>query len=280
LSLTLIVRIAVIVLVVVALLFALIWFGQRSLIYFPDTSRPEPPPGAAEVTLSTEDGLELVAWEYEPDAAADRATAVLVAPGNGGNRAGRAPLANALAAKGFTVLTLEYRGYGGNPGSPHEDGLRADARAAWDHLRESFDEDRIVLFGESLGGGVVANMAADGVNPAGIVLRSPFTSLAAAGRAHYPLLPVGLLLRDRYELAEPIAAVDVPVVVVYCATDEVIPAEQSLEVAESARAAGVDVTVVEVDALGHNDALLVAGPDVVDAVADLADGLGLTAGER
>ena len=96
-------------------------------------------------------------------ATADRRLAVLLAPGNGGNRAGRLGLARALAGHGLTVLLMDYRGYGGNPGSPSEEGLAADVRAAWAHLVrvQGFPAGRILYLGESLGGAVVTRLATE-----------------------------------------------------------------------------------------------------------------------
>src|SRR5690606_29425232 len=126
-------RVALGVLIVVALLVTLAWVGQRRLIYFPDRSAPSPIGGARAVTLHTDDELELTAW-LVPPSGSDRRIAVLVCPGNAGHRGYRMPLANGLAARGFTVLLLDYRGYGGNQGRPSEDGLRRDARAAREFL--------------------------------------------------------------------------------------------------------------------------------------------------
>ena len=101
--------------------------------------------------------------------------AVLFAPGNGGNRAGRAGLAEELSDRGLAVLLMDYRGYGGNPGSPSEDGLAADADAAVAALQElGYPPQRTIYLGESLGSGVVAALQ-ERRPPAGIVLRSPFT---------------------------------------------------------------------------------------------------------
>ena len=170
---------------------SVLWSLQRRMIYFPDPAAPaSPPAGVREVELTTSDGLRLAAWLAAPTGA-DARIAVLVAPGNAGNRRDRLPLAAALAGEGLSVLLLDYRGYGGNPGSPSEAGLARDVRAGWAYLTgpASFPAGRVVLFGESLGAAVVAELATE-VAPAGLVLRSPFESLAAVGREHYPLLPV------------------------------------------------------------------------------------------
>ncbi|MFI7228202.1 alpha/beta hydrolase [Nonomuraea angiospora] len=255
-------RAALVVVAVLLLLLALLWVFQRRLIYLPD-SAPVPPaaevvPGARDVTFTTADGLRLAAW-YVPGT---RGVTVLIAGGNGGNRRDRAPLARALSDRGFAVLLMDYRGYGGNPGTPTEEGLRQDALAARDHLGDT----RVIYFGESLGAAVVARLALERP-PGGLVLRSPFTDLAAAGRANYPFLPVRTLLRDRFPVAEDIRRVRAPVVVVYGTRDTIVPPRLSRAVAE---AAGERATTVEVAGAGHNDLVMLAGDEVVDAVADLA----------
>ncbi|MEJ3750502.1 alpha/beta fold hydrolase [Actinomycetes bacterium KLBMP 9797] len=266
-------RVALLVAVVVAVLVATAWLLQRRLIYFPDRSVVEPAaqviPGARDVTLRTSDGLSLSAWLVPPSGAPDRRVAVLVAPGNAGNRADRAPLAAALAAAGLTVLLLDYRGYGGNPGSPSEEGLARDVRAAREALltQARVPADRLLYYGESLGAAVVTELATEHP-PAGLVLRSPFTDLAAVGREHYPWLPVGLLLRDRFPLADQLARVDVPTVVVYGTADSIVPPAQSRAVADRAK---WPAWIVAVDGADHNDVSLVSGEQLVDAVTRLVE---------
>ncbi len=253
------------VVVIGAGLFALVWLGQRRLIYFPDTGSPRPPADAREVTLETSDGLRLSAWQVAPTAP-DRGLAVLFAPGNGGNRAGRMVLARELASVGLTVLLLDYRGYGGNPGRPSEDGLARDVRAGLAYLSEAgFGPDRIIYFGESLGSAVVAELATE-LAPAGLVLRSPFVDLASVGAHHYPVLPVRALLRDRFPVATNVERVTAPTVVIYGSADTIVPPDQSREVAD--RAAGI-VRVIVVDGADHNDPELAQGPNVIDPLVDL-----------
>jgi uncharacterized protein len=268
---------ALVVLLVLALLLALVWLAQRWLIYLPDRGDVPPAaevvPGARDVTLQTSDGLSLGAWLVPPDdTATDRQLTVLVAPGNAGNREGRAPMAQVLAAEGFTVLLMDYRGYGGNPGRPSEDALARDARAAYGFLveREGTPPERLIYFGESLGAGVVTELATEHP-PGALVLRSPFTDLAAVGSTHYPFLPVRTLLRDRYPVAEHIARVPAPTAVVYGSRDSIIPPEQSREVA---RQAAGPVQVTEVAGADHNDAVLFTGAELVAAVVALADEIG------
>ena len=261
--------------VVVILILGLLWLGQRALIYHPDSSSPTAPSGVEEVSFRTDDDIELAAWRFDPDESVDRGAAVLIAPGNAGNRSVRAPLANDLVADGFTVVTMDYRGYGGNDGSPTEEGLYSDVRAAWDYLSEDFASEEIILFGESLGVGVVTGLATD-VDPAGLILRSPFTSLADVGQATFRILPVRLLIRDEYPVVEHLQDNSAPVVVIFSDDDEIIPSEQSREVTQAALDSGVEVTEVEVPQAGHNDLDLAAGTDVIESVSSLADSLGMT----
>ncbi|WP_246159566.1 alpha/beta hydrolase [Nocardioides antri] len=250
------------------------WALQRQLIYFPDPS-PVPPAdevlaGARDVTLQTDDGLTLDAWFVPAREGRDRGMAVLLAPGNGGNRLGRADLAQLLSDRGLAVLLLDYRGYGGNPGSPSEDGLLADARAGAEALEElGFPPERTLYFGESLGTGVVAALQAERP-PAGLVLRSPFTELSDVGSHHYPWLPVRALLRDRFPVLDHLEDSEVPVTVVYGDQDTVVPSSLSARVADGAPSLVEEVVLEGAD---HNDPVMF-GPEVAEAVVRLAASTG------
>jgi uncharacterized protein len=243
---------------------------QRQLTYFPDASpvprADEVMPGSRDVTLHTEDGLELGAWFVPSTGREDTGMAVLFAPGNGGNRAGRAVFAERLSRLGFEVLLMDYRGYGGNPGSPSEAGLAADAMAAVRALEElGYPSSRTLYFGESLGTGVVAALQAERP-PAGVILRSPFTSLADVGAHHYPWLPVRALIRDRFPVLERFEESDEPVTVIYGDRDSVVPTELSARVADGLPNLAERLVLPGVD---HNDPPMF-GPRVADAVVRLA----------
>ena len=255
-------RVLAVLLGVYLLLVLLAWIFQRQLLYFPDRSVPTTPPGVEEVRYPTEDGLELTGWFVTPESGDPPYATVVVSGGNGGNRADRLPLAEGLADRGYAVLLMDYRGYGGNPGSPSEDGLIADHRAAVSYVLERPDVDptRLVYFGESLGTAVAAAGAAE-QSPAALVLRSPFPELADVGRSHYWFLPVGLLLRDRFETMGHLAADESPTLVLAAERDSVVPAELSREVAT----AHAD-TYVEIRRADHNDAALLSGPKVLGVI--------------
>jgi pimeloyl-ACP methyl ester carboxylesterase len=267
------VRVAVALLAVIGVGVGLIWAFQRQLIYFPDSAgvpaAADVIPGARDVTLRTEDDLELGAW-FIPPGGRDRGLAVLLAPGNGGNRQDRARIGKELSLRGLGVLLMDYRGYGGNPGSPSEDGLAQDAEAAVAALTElGYPPDRTIYFGESLGTGVVARLASQHP-PAGVVLRSPFTELADVGSHHYPWLPVRLLLRDRFPVVEHVESLEVPVVVVYGDRDSVVPTKLSAELADHVKNLSDEVVLAGAD---HNDEVMF-GSRMADVVEELADTVG------
>ena len=211
-------------LVYAALLIAL-YLGQRSLLYLPDSTRPQlgrlTESDFRGVTLTTADGLSLLSW-YRP---ADNGTPVVAYfHGNGGNIGYRTDRMMRFAQQGLGVLLLEYRGYGGNPGTPTEAGLYADAEAGLDFLRtEGIPANRLVLYGESLGSGVAVNMAA-GREIAALVLEAPFTRLADVASYHYPYVPASLLLRDRFDSLSKIGRVRAPILILHGERDSVIPA--------------------------------------------------------
>ncbi len=268
-------RVLTVVLVAVAVLVAevaVLWTFQRRHIYLPDAepvrAAAQVMSGAIDVVLPTEDGLELQAWYIPSPADGGCRPTVLFAPGNAGNRADRIDLARALREAGFGVLLLDYRGYGGNPGRPSEDGLVADARSAHAYLTgpAGLAPAELIYFGESLGGAVVTRLAVE-QPAAGLLLRSPFTDLADVARRQLPFLPVRLLLWDQFPVAELIGGVDAPVTVVYGTRDSLVPPEMSQLVAQ--RVAGQSVSVA-VEGAGHNDAALTHGPAVIAATVDLA----------
>jgi fermentation-respiration switch protein FrsA (DUF1100 family) len=253
---------AVLVLCVVGLI-GLLWLFQRRMIYFP-LDHDVPPAaemlaGAEDLHFETADGLRLGGW-FVPARGAATAT-VLVFNGNAGNRSYRAPLAASLAERGIAVMLFDYRGFGGNPGHPSERGLLADARAARSALeaRPDVDPARVFFFGESLGAAVALALAVERP-PAGVVLRSPFTSLADVGKEHYPFLPVRSLLQDRYPSLQRVPSLSCPLLVLAGRRDLIVPAAQSRALFEAAPAGRKRLVVLEG---GHNDMELLAGERLI-----------------
>jgi len=252
---------------VIAAVVALIWATQRRFMYFP--TREVPTLGdvgltnVEPVTLKTTDGLDLSGWFVAASGPLPRVT-VLVFNGNAGNRAHRSPLAAALHRHDLQVLLVDYRGYGGNPGSPTEKGLAADSRAARAFLigRPDVDASRLVYFGESLGTAVAVDLAVEHA-PAALVLRSPFTSMGDLGQHHYPFLPVRLLLRDRFATIDKIRRIRVPLLVIAGGRDRIVPIENSRRLYDAAVAPKTLLVLPDAD---HNDDELLAGDDMIRAI--------------
>jgi hypothetical protein len=261
-----IVRVLALVGAVVAALLTLLWLTQRRMMYFPSADVPLPAQvglsRAETVTFATDDGLMLNGWFVPGEGAA--AGTVIVFNGNAGNRAYRSELAAQLAARGLSVLLFDYRGYGENPGSPTEEGLALDARAARRYVLSRDAVSRpLVYFGESLGSAVAVRLAVEH-HPHAVILRSPFTSFVEMGRLHYPILPVGWILRDRYPSIDRIARIGCPLLVIAGSADTIVPVSQSRRLFDAARE---PKRLVIVEGADHNDEALVAGPQVVAAVA-------------
>jgi fermentation-respiration switch protein FrsA (DUF1100 family) len=250
-----------------ALAIALLWLFQRQLMYAPASGVPSAGallPGRQEVTFPTEDGLRLAGWFVPAAGGAARPTTVLIFNGNGGNRGYRARLVSALTQAGVAVFVFDYRGYGGNPGSPSEAGLLADARAARAYLlgRADVDPARLVYLGESLGAAVALGLAVE-QPPTALILRSPFTSMVEMARLSYPFLPVDLLVWDRYPSLERVERIAAPLLVVAGTGDRLIPLAQSESLYERAMAPKRLVLVPGAD---HNSPPLADGPPLVEAV--------------
>jgi uncharacterized protein len=206
-----------------ALIGALFLF-QRRLLFRPGWSRPELGElgllGVCEVALTTRDGLALVSWYRPPPSGRP---VILYFHGNGGHIGYRGERLRRFADAGLGVLLLEYRGYGGNPGSPCEHGLYADAEAAIDFLeRQEIAPDRVVLWGESLGAAVAVDLAARR-QVSGVVLEAPFTSVAAIAQLHYPYAPAALLIRDRFDVLSRIGRIRSPLLVMHGGRDMIVP---------------------------------------------------------
>lgn len=205
---------------------AFAWLTQDRLIFFPQAleSASHLPAHAAPFELQAADGTKLRGWTIA--GAAEPAPTILYFGGNAEEVSWT--LADARWPRDWTIVGVNYRGYGASEGKPSERALHADALAIYDAVAASgrVDRGRLVVFGRSLGTGVAVRVAAD--RPvAGAVLVSPYDSLAAVGRGHYPWLPVSLLLRHRFEAAADAARIQAPMLALVADADRIIPVARS-----------------------------------------------------
>ena len=204
-------------------LVAVMYLVQRKLMYFPETVRTQPAAAdfaaAEEVVLDTADGERVIAWHVPPRA---NNAVVLYFHGNAGSLRYRVERFRAITSDGTGLVALSYRGYGGSTGSPTENGLLADADAAYAFAMARYAADRIVPWGESLGSGVAIALAAKR-KVGRVVLESPFTSAADIGAAVYWYVPVRLLMKDQFRSDERIREVTAPVLILHGTADRVVP---------------------------------------------------------
>lgn len=221
---------------------AFMFFTQRSLIYFPDTSTAIPAEWqAGDMSVEKvvpEDGLALSFW-YKPKTDQKLPTIVFF-HGNAQHLGYRVSKLRWFISEGYGVLLVGYRGYGGNPGKPTEEGLYKDGRAALAFLKERGVASKdIVLYGESLGTAVATRMAfemAEAGKPVrALVLESPFTSIVDVGAFHYPYLPVRWLALDKYDSLFIIGSVKTAVMVIHSRGDEVVPFGFGQKIYETAK---------------------------------------------
>jgi len=229
---------AVAVYVVVVLAF---WIGQDRLIYYPGPAPGSPPASPTlalrEEWIDTQDGERIHAWFATPRRKeAKLAGGVLVCHGNAGNIASRLPVAEAFGAWGFATLLFDYRGYGGSSGKPGEEGTYRDAEAAFDRLASLLGapEQRIVVYGESLGGAVAIELALRR-KPARVVVEDTFSSLAEIASGLYPWLPVRTFLRQRYDSIAKVGKLGAPLLVIHSPVDDLVPFALGKKLYEAAR---------------------------------------------
>jgi uncharacterized protein len=263
----------------------LLSYLQRELMYVPTHAKALPvslagvPSGGGEdITYRTADGLELHGWHLLP--AGMRATTkaefdrsltqgsqfvVLFFAGNGGNRQHRDLDFQVLTRLPTHVIAFDYRGYGENPGQPSEAKFAEDAHAAWKYVTgtRSVSADRVLIYGESLGGGVATRLAAElcqaKTPPGGLILCSTFSSMVDAASYHYPWLPVRLVLKDRYPSEKRIGHVTVPLLMLHGQKDVVVPYALGQRLFLNAPAksdSGIPKTFVELPRANHNDIIL------------------------
>jgi uncharacterized protein len=274
----------VLLLVLCLLPFLLLNFLQRRLIYIPLRETPDVRRAEAALrapilpfTFNTEDGLTLNGWLIPATSTDERDLAASVADkhplclwfnGNAGHRAHRLPQISLIRKLGAHALIIDYRGYAENPGSPSEEGLALDARGAWNFARDTLrvPANRIIICGESLGGGVATRLAANlckgATPPAGLFLQATFASLVEAGTYHYPFLPVRSVLRDRFNSLSRIPDITCPVAMVHGGQDRIVPLEHGRKLFDAApdkSASGIPKSFTELPDAGHND---IMDPDV------------------
>jgi uncharacterized protein len=276
--------------VLYVLLVALLTINQRSLIYHPrkvnrlEAAEAGLPPGTLhDFQFTATDGLSLKGWHFLRGSEVahseehcrrllgESPLVVLYFPGNAGHRGHRVQTGRMLAQRDVDVLIADYRGYGDNPGSPNESMLLSDAHAFWAFAVHAcgVSSDRIVIYGQSLGGGVAVRLAAElcdaGTPPAGLITVASFSSLGDVAQAHFPLVPARWLLWDEFRSRNHISQVTAPFLHLHGTHDETVPYSIGTELFEAApavSAVGIPKQLVTIKGARHNN-LYSAGGNLV-----------------
>ena len=237
----------------------LVMLFEERLIYFPYRELDMTPDQLGlrcdDLSLTAEDGVRLHGWFFPYE---DSKFTVLVFHGNAGNISHRLDRVLLMQSKIHTgVLLFDYRGYGKSEGRPDEQGTYRDGRAAYRYLTRDLgiQDDRVVLFGESLGAAVAVQLALERAGRA-LVLESAFTSLPDVGRVHYPFLPVAKLVRTRYDNLEKIPSIGMPILILHGQRDRTVPFEHGRRLYEAAKEPKRFFTI---EGAGHNDTFIVGG---------------------
>jgi fermentation-respiration switch protein FrsA (DUF1100 family) len=206
-------------------LVGVMYAGQRSMMYFPDPSEPHPHdhdlPQMESIRIAVDDKVEILAWWHAP---ADNTHPVLVYfHGNAGHIGERDYKVRDMVEAGYGVLLATYRYNAGGGGKGSERALLADARRAIEFVKgHGIAEQRIVLYGESLGSGVAVAMATEH-DVAGLILESPYSSIADVAHSRYWFALAKWLLRDRFDSVARIGKVRAPILLLHGHADRTIP---------------------------------------------------------
>lgn len=248
------------------------FFVQKRLIFLPSTIIEVAPEKLGleyeDVWLSVPDRnpVERIHGWWLPAATSD---VLLYLHGNGCNIGTNLNHAQRYRQLGFSVLLIDYRGYGRSDGSPSEAQVYQDAQAAWNYLvqQRRVEPHNLFIYGHSLGGAIAIDLAVRNRAAAGLIVEGTFTSMLdiADYRGRYRWLPVNLLLTQRFDSLSKIQSLQIPLLLIHGDDDLVIPAQMSQVLFE---AATVPKKLLLVPGAGHSNVASVSGDRYLQAVRD------------
>jgi fermentation-respiration switch protein FrsA (DUF1100 family) len=212
-----------------------VYFYQRNLLYHPDENNylnDKIGFTYKEIFIETDKDIKLKSWFIEKDL--EKFKTVLLFHGNAGNLFNRVYKLNELNKLDLNILIISWRSFSGNKGKPTEKNLYNDAEEVvkWLNAR-GVNNKKIILYGESLGTGVATELGKKNIF-GGIILESPFTSIANAAKIYYPYLPINLILKDRYDSIKKIQSITTPILIMHGKKDNIVPQKMGLELFEKA----------------------------------------------
>ena len=212
-----------------------IYFYQRNLLYHPSENNYQNDKtqfNYDEIFIKVDEQIQLKSWIIKKDF--KKFKTLVIFHGNAGHLSNRIYKLNELYKLDINILLISWRGFSGNKGSPTENNLYTDAKAAIKWLNEEgVSNNQIILYGESLGSGVAVEVGKEN-NFNSIILESPFTSIENSAKIYYPYLPVKLILKDRYDSISKIKMINIPILVMHGEKDDVVPFSMGKELFEKA----------------------------------------------
>ncbi|OGH98434.1 MAG: hypothetical protein A2039_08460 [Candidatus Melainabacteria bacterium GWA2_34_9] len=227
----------------VVLYYLILPFVLPSLIYGPIKEQTKSTLNLQDIYLTTSDKVKINVWYVK---AKNNKPTILFCHGNGGNISSYEDLADIFSSKGYGVLLLDYRGYGKSEGTPSESGLYNDIDAALKFLRnkEKLSNNQIILYGWSLGGAVVSEVASKEKFKA-VILQSTFTNIKDEAVCMYGRLAKdkftktlikaffeNMICYQNYDNKSKIAKISSPLLIAHDIPDELIPVQMSYELAK------------------------------------------------
>lgn len=209
---------------------ATLFLGQSRLVYYPEKEIIITPRALGlafdQISFPAQDGVKLTGW-FVP--AEKSRGVILICHGNGGNISHRLQTIKVFHDLDFDSFIFDYRGYGQSHGVPSEEGTYHDAEGAWRFLTETrnIDNNRIIVFGRSLGGAVGAWLSRK-YRPAACIIESGFTSARDIGATLFPYLPIRMLCRFKYQTIDLIRQIKSPVLIIHSPGDDIIPFRHGL----------------------------------------------------
>ena len=212
-----------------------VYFYQRNLLYHPSENNylnDKITFSYEEIFIETDKNIKLKSWFIKKDL--NKFKTILIFHGNAGNLFNRVYKLNELNKLDVNILLISWRGFSGNKGKPTEKNLYHDAEEAvkWLNNQGAISKN-IILYGESLGTGVAAELGTSNAF-GGIILESPFTSITNAAKIYYPYLPVNIILKDRYDSIGKIKNITIPILIMHGKKDNIVPQKMGLELYEKA----------------------------------------------
>ncbi len=228
----------------------IVYLLQEKLIFFPEKvpenyqySFSQP---FKEVYLTSPDKARLHALYFIQD---NPKGAILYFHGNAGSLRSWGYVAEDLMRYGYNVLIMDYQGFGKSTGKLSQKALFEDAELMYKYLLNYFPEQKLVVFGRSLGTGIAVKVAADN-KPGLLLLETPFYNFADVAKAHYSFLPISLLLRYPFRSDKYLPQVSCPVYIFHGTADEIVPYASGLKLANLLNQPGGLITV---EGGGHNN---------------------------